>query len=146
MLAIVKGATDERILISQLVRDAIAAIGANATWEILQDADVSDDNLAQLQQDWQSLEFTVPIKQAMMFERVEQLQQLAQFRKSSEKFNELWGYYYTTHTPRRGDFLKKRSLSLRKWDELRWRWFWSYQDEVRGLQAFQVVVDATRMA
>ena len=141
MLAIVKGEADERITISQLVRIAIASIGESVTWEILQDPDVSDDDLAQLQQDWQSLEFTAPIEQAMKFERVENLQEFEQARKSSEKFNRLWGYYYTSDTSpdRGGDMmpLKKRSVFLRKWDELRWRWFWSYQDELHSLQEFQ---------
>jgi hypothetical protein len=150
MLALVKGETDERLTISHLVRIAIAAIGVSDTWEILQDADVSDDDLAQLQQDWQSLEFISPLEQAMVFEQVEQIQELAQIRKSSKRFNEIWGYYYTSDTSanRGGDMmpLKTRSLFLRKWDELRWRWFWSYQDEVRGLQSFQVVLAATRMA
>ncbi|HZF01250.1 MAG TPA: hypothetical protein VE344_05075 [Methylomirabilota bacterium] len=147
MLALVKGETDERTLISQLVRIAIFSMVTSPTWEVLQNPNVSDDDLAQLQQDWQSLEFTTPLEQAMMFERVEQLQQFGQIRKSSEKFDKLWGDFYTTHTSRsEGSFLKKRSLFLRKWDELRWRWFWSYQDEVRGLQAFQVMIDATRMA
>jgi hypothetical protein len=35
---------------------------------------------------------------------------------------------------------------LRNWDEIRWRWFWSYQDELYGLQSYQIVIDATRMA
>src|ERR1700722_9847024 len=147
MLALVKGETDERLIISHLVRIAIAAIGANTTWEILQDPDVSDDDLAQLQRDWQSLEFNAPIEQAIMFGRVEELQNFEQTRKSSEKFDRLWGNFYTTHTSRSEDsYLKKRSLFLRKWDELRWRWFWSYQDEVRGLSSVQVVINATRMA
>jgi hypothetical protein len=151
MLTLVKGETDERIVISQLVRIAIAAIGASATWEILQNPDVSDDDLAQLQQDWQSLEFTSPLEQAMMWERVEHLQEFSHIRKSSEKFNELWGYSYAPDAPlkKTEDFFPsktRRSLFLRKWDELRWRWFWSYQDEMRGLPSFQVVIDATRMA
>jgi hypothetical protein len=33
-----------------------------------------------------------------------------------------------------------------RWNETQWRWFWSYKDEVLGLQAFQVVIDAARMA
>ena len=94
MLAIVKGETDERITVSQLVRIAIAAIGASDTWEILQNPNVSDDDLAQLQQDWQSLEFAAPFEQTIKFERVEHLQQFAQIRKSSEKFNQLWGNFY----------------------------------------------------
>ena len=141
MLALVKGETDERPTISQLVRIAIAAIGASSTWEILQDPDVSDDDLAQLQQAWQSLEFNAPIERTILFERVERLQRFAQIRKSSEKFNQLWEYYYAPDAPpnKNNDSFPsqiRRSLFLRKWDELRWRWFGSYQDEMRGLQAF----------
>jgi len=151
MIALVKGETDERLIISQLVRIAIASMGASVTWEILQDADVSDDDLAQLQRDWQSLEFTSPLEGAIMFGRVGQLQEVKQIRRSSKKFDELWGYFYAPNaSPNRNKDLfssqKRRSLFLRKWDELRWRWFWSYQDEKSSLQAFQVVIDATRMA
>jgi hypothetical protein len=152
MLALVKGETDERTLISQLVRIAIAAIGANATWEILQSPNVSDDDLALLQQDWQSLEFIAPIEQSMMFERVENLQEFEQIRKSSEKFNKLWGYfYYAPETPVQENMMPRsmltpRSLFLRNWDEIQWRWFWSYQDELYGLKSYQIVIAATRSA
>ena len=151
MLAVVRGEADERILISQLVRIAIASMAAGPTWEILQDPDVSDDDLAQLQQDWQSLEFIAPIEQSMMFERVWYLQDIKQIRQSSEKFDKLWGEFYAPDAPlkKNKDMYSspiRRSLFLRKWDELRWRWFWSYQDELRGLPSFQVGIDATRMA
>jgi len=36
MLALVKGPTDERLVISQLVRSAIAAGAVGLTWELLQ--------------------------------------------------------------------------------------------------------------
>lgn len=96
ILALVKGETDERTMISQLVRIAIAAIRANVIWEILQSSDVPGDDLAQLQQDWQSLEFTIPLEQSLQFEWVEYLQEFKQARKSSKDFNKLWGYFYTT--------------------------------------------------
>jgi hypothetical protein len=149
MLNLVKGEADERILISQLVRIAIVSMAVDPTWEILQDPDVSDDDLAQLQQDWQSQEFTAPIDQTMMFEQVELLQKFGQIRKSSEKFDQFWGEFYTSDSsPNRSRYampLEKRSSFLRKWDELRWRWFWSYRDELRGLQMFQVAIGAWRM-
>jgi hypothetical protein len=152
MLALVTGETDERPIISQLVRIAIAAIGVSATWEVLQDPNVSDDDLAQLQENWQSLEFTSPLEQALKFERVENLQEFEKARNSSEKFNQLWGYfYYAPETPVQENMMPRsmltpRSIFLRNWDEIQWRWFWSYQDELRGLQSFQVVLAATRMA
>lgn len=147
ILAIAKGESDERILISQLVRIAVAAIGVNATWEILQASNLSDNDLAQLQRDWQSLDFTKPLEQALMFERIENIQEYGQTRTSSEKFNELWGYFYApgASTNQVLPPTEKRALFLRKCDELRWRWIWSYQDELYGLQSLQVVIDATRM-
>jgi hypothetical protein len=151
MLALVNGESNDRLIISELVRIAIAQMGVAATWDVLQATSVSDEDLTQLQQNWQSLEFTASLEQTMMFERLTSLQELAQVRNSSEKFDELWGEFYAPDAP-----LQKtenmfpspirRSLFWRKWDELRWRWFWSYLDEARGLQAFQVVVDATQMA
>ena len=144
MLAIVKGETDERILISQLVRIALASISANTTWEILQDPQTTANDLAQLQRDWQSLEFVSPLEQTMLFERVSNLHEFEQIRESSEKFDKLWGYFYGPNAYLASD--SKRSLFLRKWDEIRWRWFWSYQDELNGLQGLQVVIEAARMS
>jgi hypothetical protein len=148
MLAIAKGDSDERVLISQYVRIAITAFGANDLWEILQDPNISDEDLAQLQQDWQSLDFTKSLEKALLFERVENLQECIQTRKSSEKFDKLWGYSYASGTSTNQDFppTEQRSLYLRKYDELRWRWFWSYQDELYGMQSLQVVIEASRMA
>jgi hypothetical protein len=146
MIAVIQGETEERLLISQLVRIAISTIGANVTWEILQKPDVADDDLAQLQQDWQSLDFVKSFEQSLIFERAQDLQEFAQTRTSTEKFNNFWRYFYATDALKpdisQFEIPKRRSLFLRKWDELRWRWFWSYRDELYGLQSLQVVIDA----
>ena len=99
MLTMVNGESHDRILISELVRIAIAAIGVGATWDVLQATNVSDEGLARFQQDWQSLEFTAPIEQAMIFERIQQLEEFVETRTSSEKFNEFWGYFYAPNAP-----------------------------------------------
>lgn len=126
MLAIVNGETEERTTISQLVRVAIAAIAENATWEILQATNVSEEDLAQLQQDWQSPEFIRAYEHTLLLERVVAMLTFNQTRQS--------------------DF-KKMLVPMRgKWTETQWDLFWSYKDEMLGLQAFQVVIDAARMA
>ena len=127
MLAIVKGETEERTTISQLVRIAIASIGANATWEILQATNVSEEDLAQLQQDWQSPEFIRAYEHILLWERVAAMLTFDQTRRIP------YFKIMFAHPPSR-------------WNETQWRWFWSYKDEVLGLQAFQVVIDAARMA
>ena len=107
------------------------------------------NDLAQLQQDWQSLEFISPLEQSLKFERVSELQEFAETRTSAEKFNKLWGYFYAPDAPKPDIYQFgvpiRRSLFLRKLDRIRWRWFWSYQDEFYGLHGYQVVIDATRM-
>ncbi|HEV2434458.1 MAG TPA: hypothetical protein VG077_00510 [Verrucomicrobiae bacterium] len=150
MLALVKGESNERPIISQLIRIAIAAIGANATWEILEDPNVSGGDLAQLQQDWQSLEFINPLEQAFKFDRAMGLRDFKQTRSSSEKFDKLWGYFYAPDAPK-PDISQfgvpiPRSLFLRILDRIRWRWFWSYEDELYELRSSRVVIDATRIA
>jgi hypothetical protein len=150
ILALVKGETDERPTSSQLIRIAVTAIGVNATWEILQNPNVSDDDLAQLQQDWQSLEFTRPLERTFEFERFSALQQFRQTRISSEEFDKLWGVFYAPNAPGKPELDHfgepiRRTLFLRRYDEFRWRWFWSYEDELYELQSFQVVLNATRM-
>jgi len=57
MLALVNGTGDERTAISQLVRIAVAQIAASATWELLQSTNLTDEQLAPLQDEWSRLEF-----------------------------------------------------------------------------------------
>ena len=50
MLALVKAMRNERLMISQLVRIAMAQYGATgANWEILQSTNLTDEQLAELQ-------------------------------------------------------------------------------------------------
>ena len=57
MLALVKAMRDERLVISELVRIAIAQIALTANWEILQSPNMTDEQLAELQRDWMGLDF-----------------------------------------------------------------------------------------
>ena len=48
---------------------------------------------------------------------------------------------------RRSDFRRNEFLPTRgKWVEIEWDLLWSYEDELCGLRAYQVVIEATRMA
>ena len=49
MLALVKGNTQDRFIISQLIRLNLARMSADATWDILHTTNVSDEELTQLQ-------------------------------------------------------------------------------------------------
>jgi hypothetical protein len=163
ILAFVKGETDERFEISQLVHIALTQMCANATWEILQATNVSDEDLAHLQQDWQSLEFIAPLKNAFLFERISELQLLNNLHQSPTNLDAQvsWAEFamapekeYRYKRTENGTYVldDERSLFQKvkdgistQWDKFQWRWFWSYTDEVRGLQMCQVVIDGTQM-
>jgi hypothetical protein len=132
MLAIAKGQKEERLEISQLVRMNIARFSTAATWEILQDPNISENDLILLQQNWQSLEFISPIEQAYLMERVMDLCSMEQFQQNPD---DLW----------RG--VSGRSDGIqRMWHKGQWRWFWSYADERRALETQSMLIEATRMA
>jgi len=132
MLAIVKGQAEERLEISQQVREAIASIGAQMTWEILQAPNVSESDLASLQQDWESCEFVGAAKRAFLAERVIHLRGMEHFLQSP---SDLWCGVSGSD--------KEITWKLCK---LQWQWFWAYADEKRMMQTYQVLADAMRMA
>ena len=59
----------ERLFISQLVRQAIAAIAFGTTWQFLQERDWTDAQLARLQHAWQLQEFVAACGHALEMER-----------------------------------------------------------------------------
>ena len=70
MLSLVNGASNDRVVISELVRIAIAAIAVPVAWEMLQSTNVTDEQLAALQHDWMNLEFIRGDENALAMERV----------------------------------------------------------------------------
>jgi len=132
ILAIVKGQAEERLEISQQVRDAIASIGAQTTWEILQDSNVSESELVSLQHDWESVEFIGAAKRAFLAERVLGVQSMEHYLQSP---SDLW------NSVNGNDGEISRRLC-----KIQWQWFGAYADEKRMMQTFQVLAEAMRMA
>jgi hypothetical protein len=132
ILAIAKGQAEEPLEISQLVRSAIASIGAQTTWEILQDPNVSESDLASLQQDWESIEFVSVAKRTFLAERVINLHSMEHYLQSPP---DLWRSVS-------GD---DKEIAWKLCEHL-WQWFWAYADEKRMMQTYQVLIDAMRMA
>ena len=160
MLALIKGETQERHEISQLVRQAIISMDAYATWNILQTTNISDANLAQLQADWESLEITQPLKDSFLFGRVNQLRMFDSLRQSPANLP-VWlgsvfmrkGYDYDQIGEGasakwvlvdKSPLLKKLANKIATaWNEAQWRWFWSYEDEIRAQPIWEVVLEGT---
>ncbi|HVU28671.1 MAG TPA: hypothetical protein VHG71_13180 [Verrucomicrobiae bacterium] len=131
ILVLVKGEAEERLEISQLVRSALANIVASLTWEILQDPNVSESDLAMLQHDWESIEFLDAAKKSFLAERVVNLLSMEHYLQNP---SDLWN----------GVNGNDQEIS-RKLCKFYWQWFGVYSDEKRMMQAYQVLADATQM-
>lgn len=156
MLALVRGSSHERLVISQLVRIAVAAITVNATWELLQSADLTDKQLAILQQDWAQLDFIQPTEAALAMERAMGNMTIGQMRESSAEFNKLVSAYGAGSGPGSGSssgdwFEQVHDYGKEAWDrtkastrEVAWRVAWSYPDQLRALKGHQVLIETAR--
>ncbi|HTJ01130.1 MAG TPA: hypothetical protein VL527_19760 [Dongiaceae bacterium] len=148
MLALVQGLAHDRMFITELVRMANTHLAVGASWELLQAPNVSDSELAALQQDWAALEFIRPGENALLMERAEWRRQLDKWRDSSIALREDLGYSPLTWD----ELLSAEDLqaNLRRikyrMDLLRWRYWWSYADELHALQSEQVVLGTLRQA
>lgn len=148
MLALAKAIRDERFVISELVRIAIASIALTANWEILQAPNLTDGQLAALQRDWMSLEFIHPEENALAMEHVTGEITLAKWRSSNAQLEK---YFELGKEARENmGFPDKGTAALatakRKSEIFLWRYWWSYPDELRSLKGYEVLLNTMRLA
>jgi hypothetical protein len=140
---------DEPLLISQLVRIALAAIASTAQWEVLQSTNLTDPQLAMLQHDWESMGVVAPMENALAMERVWSLAQMDQLRTSNSPSASVGfsGSSGSSSGSSSGafDFIKdlSGSASQAAADKL-WRICWCYDDELREMEGLQATIDALR--
>jgi hypothetical protein len=159
MLAIVKGTTRDRLIISQLVRYAMAAITVGPTWELLQSSHVNESQLAQLQRDWEEVEFMVALDDSLAMERAMGGNLVARMRNSSSTFQQMASGFGGLLGAGAGSSGGSSNLvdqaeefAKSAWDktrlkarEMAWRVAWSYPDQLRLLKGEQVLLETVRM-
>ena len=148
MLALAKALRNEHFAISELVRIAIAQIALTVNWEILQSSNLTDEQLAALQQDWMSLDFIRGEEDALTMERVSGEITLTIWRNSHAG---LQRYINLGEGARKSMGLTGEGETL--WDKAKittkifmWRCWWSYPDELRCLKGYDVLINAARSA
>jgi len=141
MLALIDCSTNDRLVISELVRMAIAQMTVPVTWEALQATNFTDDQLVTLQRQWDGLEFIQPYENALQMENILGENDLARWRGSSSEVHD-----YLSQGPN-GKPTREDSM----YDELktkieifRWQYWWSYPDELRRLKITELFVDTAR--
>ncbi len=149
ILALVIGTSDERTVISQLVRIAITQIAAADTWELLQSTNLTDESLAELQKCWSQAEFIQAVERAFLVEREGALMMVTKWRSSN---SELQHYFDLEKRVQiavgNGDseedsFWKNGKLKIQIF---LWRYWWSYSDEMRYLKGYDVLANAAKSA
>jgi hypothetical protein len=148
ILAVTQALKDERFVISELVRIAIAQIAVRATWEILQSPAVTDEQLAQLQNDWANLDFIQSGENALAMERVTGRISLATWRASSSQFatDIIKDQNAAVTAGLAGGEESLWARASMKPKIFMWKNWWSYPDELRSLKGYEILLNSLRMA
>ncbi|HVV00942.1 MAG TPA: hypothetical protein VHH88_06235, partial [Verrucomicrobiae bacterium] len=123
---------EDRILISELVRIAIAAVARGDTWEALQAGGFTDQDLSNLQAAWEQLTFATNMSESLQGEVVFGLKTTDEMRKSL-KFTRGCLAQYAEEGGGEGDH---NSVGL--W---LWRFAWLDQSEIDYLRADKEFID-----
>ncbi len=148
MLAIVEAMRNERLVISELVRIAMANIALIANWELLQSPNLTDTQLADLQHDWMRLDFIRGNENALEMERVLGGITLRKWRHSNAGLQ-----HYFELGRKAGELIGRASENESSWEKARtairifmWRYWWSYPDELRAERGYEVLLATPRFA
>jgi len=133
MLALAKSLDDEHVIISGLMQIAIAAMAGPPTWEVLQSPNVTDGQLAQLENDWNALDFIQADENVLEMERAMGLVNVAKWRSSSKELLKVLDGKQVA--------VPSESVQL-----FMWRYWWSYPDELSRLKGDEVLLETARMA
>ncbi len=159
MLGLVRGLTDERLVISQLVRIAIAHITQAATWELLQSTNTTDAQLETIQQEWAALDFVLPAEHSLEMERAISEMTIGNMRESRSEFNRVtsdFGFFGAggggANWSGSGDVvLEATQFAKDTWGktkdatkEVAWRVAWSHSDQLRMLKGIQIQIETLR--
>jgi hypothetical protein len=151
LLALFRNAHGERLVISQLVRIAMASIAASATWELLQATNLADKDLAALQNGWAQQEFMHAEENALLMERASIENTIRKMRASGGASRLYFGMMSSAAAGgSRGsggwlNDLKNAWTAMREEGAMfMWRKCWSYADELRALQGQQVILETVR--
>jgi len=152
MLALIKGWKEDRLVISEMVRNLIAGFTYPVTWELFQSPDLSEEQLAAVQRDWAEIDFLQTTELAFQMERAYVSQNAAKLRTSNSPFSSFTLHSGSGSSGGSGDWwdqLADRSQAAWRGTKLKtketlWKVSLSYSDELRALKGQQATVEAVR--
>ena len=151
LVGLVQRNASEGLLISHLVRIAIAAIAVAPTWELLQATNVTDAQLAAVQHGWEQMNFLRDAQNAFGMERAWMLEAIQKARSSHAEFAKIVPLSVGSSSGSSSvwtwppDLEAMTEQSRETAGEMMWRSSWSYADELRSLQINQTILETLRM-
>jgi hypothetical protein len=144
MLALANGMSHDRVIISELVRMAIAQMAVPVTWELLQSTNLTGEQLVELQNDWTGLDFIRGEENALAMERVISKITFTQWRNSGSTLQNYLNSWLAYAAPGKAKSVGARvKLGTQMF---RWRYWWSYSDELQFMKGCQVFLGAVRLS
>ncbi|HZL13452.1 MAG TPA: hypothetical protein VFC85_04855, partial [Verrucomicrobiae bacterium] len=149
MLGLVQKNEAEGVLISHLVRIAMASIAVAPTWEFLQATNVTDAQLAALQKGWEQLDFLADAKYAFIMERAWEMGFIEKIRASHAEFEKMFGltsFISSSSSSASGGWSWEAMTEKPRYavGEIMWRSSWSYSDELRTLKSESTILETLR--
>lgn len=149
LLGVVQADRNDGVIISQLVRIAMTAIAASATWELLQSTNATDAQLAALQKSWEQQEFIAAAENSFLLERAMMTVTIEKMRASHAEFSRTFSGPLSggssggslSWTFNVDKLMKAAKLTSA---EAMWRTSWSYSEELHLLQSDQVILETLR--
>jgi hypothetical protein len=146
MLALTKALDDEHFIISELVQIAIAAMAVPVTWEVLQSPDLTDGQLAQLENDWSALDFVQGEENALEMERARGLISVAKWRSSIKELHQLFDSERMAELMGAQGKITDYDAAKTAVQLFMWRYWWSYSDELCALKGDEALLEMPRFA
>ena len=139
---------DEPWIISQLVRNACAALVWNATWGLIQANAWSDAQLARLQAAWTGVDLSASMARAMEMERAMTLDHFRLCASSAAILKAQFDVMKRAEALLGGEgSFSEFSEMISDWVHLPlWRMAWADQDALRALNRWQELIDTDRIA
>lgn len=156
-VAVTKLCADEPLMMSQLLRYAEMSLAVTACWESLQFKGWTDEQLSQLQREWEALDFLPAAADSLRMERARAPMDFDQARGSKEVLESMMSAIYSNPDTGLNDIWQRSLVNPREgFDHLWlavasfprfWIWsgIWSYDDERLNMQLYQDMIDATRV-
>jgi len=151
LLELVQKSEADGLLISQLVRIAIAAIAVVPTWELLQATNVTDAQLAAVQAGWARLNSLHDAECTFVTERAWSVAFIHKSRTSHEAFENFFIGGSTASSSGRSalwnwppDWEAMTEGPRQVVAEGMWRSSWSYSAELHSLKGQQIILEALR--